>query len=134
MKNLIGAALLAGLSAVIAMAQPQKPADDSALLVGDWKGDSICKIRPGICHDEKALYRVKKGDAADHYAIDVYKIIDSEPQQIGSVACTYAASKHELSCATPILHLVLQGKSLKGTMNLPDGTVARQISLKKDGA
>src|SRR5215467_8936657 len=28
--------------------------------VGDWRGDSICQVRPSACHDEDSLYHVTK--------------------------------------------------------------------------
>src|SRR5262249_36516343 len=123
----------AGISAA---AQTTKPAqDDSALLVGDWRGDSICVVRPSACHDEKALYHVKKPDSQPNtYSILADKIVDGKPEYMGTIDCTYAPEKHALTCNTPklVLHLTLQGKSLNGTMNLPDGTLWRNITLRHD--
>ena len=36
-----------------------KPAGDS-IVVGDWRGDSICVVRERACHDEDSLYHVTR--------------------------------------------------------------------------
>src|SRR5690242_14921473 len=124
MKNciLLTAFVASLLGSVSATAQAGKPAAVDAALVGDWRGDSICTVRPSACHDEKALYRVKKqGKEPDRYAIDGYKIVDGKPEFMATIECTYAPQKHELACSTPVvLHLILSDKGLNGTMNKPD--------------
>lgn len=116
-------------------AQSAKPGGDEAVLAGDWRGDSICQIRPGICHDEKALYRVKaRADSPHGYTLDACKMVDGKPELMGSTECTYAPEKRVLTCSTPkiVLNLTPDGKGLNGTMNLPDGTVARKLTLRHD--
>ena len=115
-------------------AQAGKPSPEAAL-VGDWRGDSICVVHPSACHDEKALYRVKAGTGSPRgYTLDAYKIVDGKPDFMGDMECSYATEKRELTCSTPKLavHLVLDGKSLNGTMNLSDGTLWRNITLQRD--
>jgi hypothetical protein len=48
--------------------------------------------------------------------------------------CSFAPEKHVVTCSTPklVLHLSPNGKNLDGTMNLPDGTVWRNITLHRD--
>jgi hypothetical protein len=121
----------------IASAQSAKPAADSSALVGDWRGDSICVVRPSACNDEKALYHFKKlGDQPNRFSLQADKIVNGQAEEMGAMECSYAPEKHALTCSTPklVLHLTLKGKNLDGTMNLSDGTLWRNISLKKDGA
>ena len=135
MKPPILALLVVVVAACVpAASQTGKPADDSALLVGDWRGDSICVVRPSACHDEKALYHVKKREGLNAYSLQADKIVDGKPEMMGTAECTYAPEKRVLTCTRPnlVLQLTPQNKSLSGTMNLPDGTVWRNISLKKD--
>src|SRR4029077_16651364 len=104
-------------------------------LVGDWRGDSICVVHPSACHDEKALYHLKATPGSDHhYSLDADKIVDGKPEFMGSMECSYATEKRSLTCSTPKLsvHLVLDGRSLNGTMNLSDGTLWRNITLQHD--
>lgn len=138
MKDPIRAMLfLAGIVATVT-AQSTKPApDDSALLVGDWRGDSICVVRPSACNDEKALYHFKQiGGQPNRFSLQADKIVNGQAEEMGTMECSYAPEKHAVTCSTPrlVLHLTLKGKGLDGTMNLSDGTLWRNISLKKDGA
>jgi hypothetical protein len=125
----------AGAAAMIASAQEAKGNTAEPALVGDWRGDSICVVRPSACHDEKALYRISKtGNLPNHYSIEGDKIVDGKPEYMGTFECTYAPEKRALACSTPklLLHLTLDGKNLNGTMNLRDGTVWRNITLRHD--
>ena len=118
-----------------APAQTAKPEADA--LVGDWRGDSICVVRPSACNDEKALYHFKQlGGLPNRFSLQADKIVNGQAEEMGTMECSYAAEKHAVTCSTPrlVLHLTLKGKNLAGTMNLADGTLWRNISLKKDGA
>jgi hypothetical protein len=119
-----------------AIAQSPEPEHGEGALVGDWRGDSICMVRPSACNDEKALYHFKKMDAPNRFLVQADKIVNGQAVEMGTMECDYAPEKHALTCSTPklVLHLTLKGKALDGTMNLPDGTLWRNISLKKDGA
>lgn len=105
-------------------------------LVGDWRGDSVCVVRPSACVDEKALYHVKKLGQTDRYSLQADKIENGQPINMGTVDCAYAPEKQALTCELPkgAIHLALHGTRLEGTMNLPDGTLWRNISLEKDPA
>jgi hypothetical protein len=117
---------------IIAVAIATTTADDA--LVGDWRGDSICVVRPSACVDEKALYHVKKLGQPDHYSMQADKIVNGEPVNMGTTDCVFASEKKRLTCELPkgVIHLALRGTQLEGTMNLADGTLWRNISLSKD--
>jgi len=117
--------------AVLATA-PSQIADDA--LVGDWRGDSICVVRPSACVDEKALYHVKKLGQPDRYSMQADKIVNSEPVNMGTTDCVFAREKQTLTCELPkgAIHLALRGTHLDGSMNLADGTLWRNISPVKD--
>jgi hypothetical protein len=138
MKDLIRTTvLLAGVVATTAIAQSPKPASDDRALVGDWRGDSICVVRPSACNDEKALYHFKQiGGQPNRFSLQADKIVNGQAEEMGTMECSYAPEKHAVTCSTPrlALYLTLKGNSLDGTMNLTDGTLWRNISLKKDGA
>lgn len=107
-------------------------ADDA--LAGDWRGDSICIVRPSACVDEKTLYHVKKLDQPNHYSMQADKIVNGERVNMGTSDCVFAPEKRMLTCELPtgVIHLALRGTRLEGTMNLADGTLWRNISLAKD--
>ena len=135
MKDRILALLITAVFACVPAGSQTGAVDESAL-VGDWRGDSICVVRPSACNDEKALYRVKKREGLNAYSVQADKIVDGKPVEMGTMECTFAPEKHQLTCSTPrlVLNLTLSGKKLGGTMNLRDGTVWRNINLKKDEA
>lgn len=119
---------------IIAVSLATTTADNA--LVGNWRGDSICAVRNSTCADEKALYHVKKLGQPDHYSLQGDKIVNGEPINMGTVDCVFTSEKAMLACELPkgAIHLNLNGTRLEGTMNLPDGTLWRNISLKKDSA
>jgi hypothetical protein len=119
---------------IIAVAIATTPADDA--LVGNWRGDSTCLVRPSACVDEKSLYRIKKLDQPNHYSVQGDKIVNGQPVNMGTFDCVFAPEKQELSCQLPkgAVHLALRGTRLKGAMSLADGTLWRNISLGKDSA
>jgi hypothetical protein len=108
--------------------------DDSALL-GDWHGDSICQVHGSACNDEKALYHFKKlGDQPNRFSVEADKIVNGEAVPMGTIECSFAPEKHAVSCSTPkfTIQLTLNGRSLRGTMTLADGTLWRNITLRHD--
>src|SRR5215472_6999398 len=85
-------------------AQTGKPVqDESALLVGDWRGDSICQVRPSACNDEKALYRFKKlGNQPNRFSLDAFKVVNGEAVLMGDpIECSFAPEKHTVTCSAP---------------------------------
>ncbi len=116
------------------IAQTGQSSAEERTLIGDWRGDSICVVRESACHDEKALYHVKKSDQPGRFLIQADKIVDGKPVNMGTVDCTYSPERHVLSCefAKGKLSLKLEGARLEGSMNLLDGTLWRNIKLKKD--
>ena len=119
---------------IIAVALATTTANDP--LVGDWRGDSICVVGNSTCVDEKALYHVKKLDQPDRYSMQADKIVNGEPVNMGTIDCVFARKEQTLTCKLPkgVIHLTLNGTHLQGTMNLPDGTLWRNISLEKESA
>lgn len=133
--NIRSILLLSTALAATSSAQTAKPDNDT--LVGDWRGDSVCVVRPSACNDEKALYHIKQlGGQANHFSVRADKIVNGQAVEMGDMECGYAPEQHLLTCSTPklVLHLTLKSNRLNGTMNLADGTLWRNISLKKDGA
>ena len=117
--------------------KPESGKADEQQLVGDWRGDSICMVRPSACNDEKALYHFKQlGGQPNRFSLQADKIVNGQAEEMGTMECSYAPEKHAVTCSTQrlTLHLKLDGKNLDGTMNLANGTLWRKINLKKDGA
>jgi hypothetical protein len=125
------------LTVISPYAQKESAQPDSKALVGDWRGDSVCVVRPSACNDEKALYHIKQlADQPNHFSVQADKVVNGQAEEMGTMECSYGLEKHALTCSTPklVLHLTLKSNRLDGTMNLSDGRLWRNISLKKDGA
>jgi len=113
-----------------------KPANNNDVLpLGDWRGDSICVVRESACHDEKALYHVKRLPAKPGwFSLQGDKIVDGKPEMMGTGECSYDAEKHVLHCelGRGSVHLTVTGDKMEGAMLLTDKTLWRKITLKKD--
>jgi hypothetical protein len=122
------------IAAVLATTQSPNTAGDA--LVGNWRGNSNCLVRPSACVDEKSLYHIKKLDQPNHYSVQGDKIVGGRPVDMGTVDCVFSSEKQALTCELPkgAIHLELHGAHLEGTMNLADGTLWRKINLEKDPA
>jgi hypothetical protein len=109
------------------------PPDDS-VVVGDWRGDSICVVRKSACHDEDSLYHVTRlVEKPGWFSMKLDKIVDGKPVTMGTVECSYDSAKQTLSCefARGAFRFTIQGNKMEGSMTLTDGSLWRKISLKK---
>ena len=71
------------------------PGPDS-LLLGTWKGTSICQVKNSPCHDEVVVYHISKGKAPDAYDILANKIVNGAEEEIGVLPCTWNESSGQL--------------------------------------
>ncbi len=112
-------------------------ADDgkgSDAVVGDWRGESLCQVKPSACHDEDSLYhftRIEKKPG--WFSLKADKIVDGQPVTMSTIECSYDGEDRSLECSFPkgVLQFEVQDNVMQGTMKLPDGTLWRKLSLKK---
>jgi hypothetical protein len=135
MKSLISLALLLALAVSIFSTAlvAQKPSNEISP-VGDWRGDSICQVRPSACHDEDALYHVTAiPGKPGQFSMQADKIVDGKPQNMGNADCTYDTKQRILACnlGRASLEFSVTEKTMSGAMFLPDKTRWRNINLKK---
>jgi len=107
-------------------------AADRSPVLGDWRGSSICLVKPSACHDEEALYHVRA--AADgKLSMQADKIVNGKPEEMGTADCSYNASNNLLRCsfARGYVDLTLKGEALDGAMFLMDKTRWREIKLQR---
>ena len=75
----------------------QKVSDNiDSLLIGIWKGTSICQLKNSPCHDENVVYHISKKAGADSFYIDAMKIINGKEEEMGILAFVYNKKKHQL--------------------------------------
>lgn len=72
-------------------------ANIDTLLVGKWKGTSICQMKNTRCKDEIAVYYISKGKEPGTFNIDGRKVVDGVEQEMGILICTYDKKTSQLT-------------------------------------
>ena len=108
---------------------------EESRLAGTWRGNSLCVEKGTACHDEIAVYRIaaipgKPGTVM----VSGGKVVDGKEIVMGTGEGRYDSAKRTLSIELPrgIITLKADGDKLEGTYVLPDKTVLRRITLKKE--
>ena len=115
-------------------AQSQTASPDDSIVVGDWRGNSICLVRESACRDEDSLYHVTRlPEKPGWFSMKLDKIVDGKPVTMGTEECSYDSTKKSLLCEFPrgVMRFAIQGDKMEGTMTLAGGTLWRKITLKK---
>ena len=111
--------LLFGFS-VTSPAQNKLSHDDS-LLIGTWKGTSICQVRPSACNDEIAAYHITRDSSPNIYHMVLNKVVNGAEEYMGE-------SDYSLDTAKKILRSVNEKYKIIMTFHLKgdkmDGTLA----------
>jgi hypothetical protein len=124
---------VAGFSTEHASAlRDQAASQDSPL--GDWRGMSVCQVRPSGCRDEDSLYHFRTGDAkGGDLQLRAEKIVDGQPVTLGTRPCSRSVSG-QLECRiseSAMLLFDVRGSLMKGVFKMSDGTVWRRLSLQR---
>jgi hypothetical protein len=128
------------LLAVALGASAQTAAQDAAAIVGTWRGTSVCVdlVAHPACHDEFVVYEVT-GPAADGTVrLQADKIVEGKREAMGELSFAFARdtgtwiADFERPRMRGRWSLRIDGTTMAGTLaSLPDGKVARRVSLKK---
>jgi hypothetical protein len=76
--------------------QEIRNANDS-LLIGTWKGTSICQVRPSPCNDEIAVYHITRGAKPNTYHMVMNKVINEKEEEMGLLDYNFDVAKQTLS-------------------------------------
>jgi hypothetical protein len=108
---------------------------ETATLIGDWKGTSLCQARPGRCHDEVVVYHIKPSANVKHgYTLSADKVINGELEDMGKLNCTFDPAASVLEChyrPEDLWSFKLEGDKLTGTLVIPDNLLLRKVSVKR---
>lgn len=120
-----------GLVCVAAAQQPKSP------VLGTWKGESLCQVKPSACHDEVVVYKIKaSSEKKDTFTIKADKIVNGERQWMGDLECTSADSSRGLTCELDnkkgVWSFNVRGDTMTGTLKLADGTLFRKVSVRRE--
>ena len=131
---MIGVILAASVfSSAVTGVQNHSPAKEASP-VGDWRGMSVCQVRPSACHDEDSLYHVRSVAGKDGaFELQADKIVEGRPVTMGTSPCTVGSDRRLVCTVTKGTTLVFDVSSdeMRGSMKMADGTVWRKITLKR---
>lgn len=101
------------------------------LLIGTWKGTSICQIKNSPCHDETVVYYISKNRGVDTFYINASKIVNGVEEEMGILPFVYNKKTNQLtSTAYGIWTFNIEGDKLEGTL-LFRGDLYRKIKIYK---
>jgi hypothetical protein len=129
----IGLSLISSLNI---LAQDKLSTDDS-LLIGTWKGTSICQVKSSPCHDEVAAYHITKADKPNTYYMLMNKVVDGKEEEMGMTDYSFDVASKTLTShdakrgATWTFYL--KGSNMDGTL-VYENKVYRIIKLSKTGS
>lgn len=132
MKTFILIAIFGMTAVAHGWVSPRKQAGNIADLVGDWRGTSLCQVRPSACSDERVVYHFSNPQAGK-ITVSADKIVDAKVVNMGSSVWTYDESARLLSWQMPrgVWKLTVNGDSMDGTLTGADNTVFRKVHLQK---
>jgi hypothetical protein len=67
-----------------------------SLLIGVWKGTSLCQIKRSPCHDEQVVYHISKGDNANEFKLQANKVVQGAEEEMGTLIGTFNSKQKEL--------------------------------------
>lgn len=122
-----------GLMAVLAGGCRASAVTDVAALAGTWRGRSLCAVKPSPCHDETVVYRIARAAAPKTVSITMNKIVDGKELVMGKADCHLDGAR-SLVCPFPrgAFRFDVDGRVMRGTVALPDGTVFRRIEVRRN--
>lgn len=104
-----------------------------SLLVGVWKGTSLCQQKNSPCHDEQVVYHISKGDQANAFIIQANKIVQGKEEEMGALPGVFDQRKGELVCMprpNSIWTFKLNGQKMDGVLYV-NGALYRIVALTK---
>jgi hypothetical protein len=108
---------------------------DDTLIIGTWKGTSICQVKDSPCHDEMAAYHISKGDKAGTYRFVMNKVVNGKEEDMGALDYSYDAAAGTLTHLDTLRKIIwkfkVKGKTMEGTL-FYKGQLYRIIKLNKE--
>jgi len=122
-------------SLIYCAASPAQLNAGADAVAGVWRGHSVCMVKNSPCHDEVNVYRVSIiPEKPGVFFVSGNKVVDGKEEVMGTGEWTYNSGTHLLTYEFPrgVFRLKVEGEKMEGDLKLPDGTLYRQIFLKKD--
>jgi len=99
--------------------------------LGDWRGMSVCQVKPSGCRDEDSLYHFTLAGSEIQLRAD--KIVDGKAVTMGTSPCVRRAAG-PLECRvseSATLSFDVHGDVMDGVFKMKDGTVWRKLTLRR---
>ena len=100
---------------------------DVAAVVGTWRGESLCTVKPSACHDEEVVYHFARGAGRPRSRGRRTSSSAASSENMGTIECTVAADVVSCPIEKGVFRFVIDGKQLTGTLTLTDGQLFRRI-------
>ena len=108
---------------------------NDSLIIGTWKGTSLCQVKDSPCHDEIAMYHIMKGNQSGVYRFVMNKVVDGKEEDMGEIDYTYDAAAGTLTnideARKIIWKFTVKDKAMEGTL-FYKGRLYRIIKLAKE--
>ena len=129
--------LFTSCSPLMAQADAQPDLKDAVkdVISGVWRGHSVCMVKSSPCRDEENVYRISAVHGKPNiYFVSGDKIVSGEEVVMGTGEWKYETATHVLEYVFPngVFRLKVDGDKMEGDLKLPDGTLYRQIWLKRE--
>jgi hypothetical protein len=110
--------------------------NNDSLLIGTWKGTSICQVKPSPCHDEINVYHVTKGEKPNTFHVVANKIVNGKEEDMGDFDFVFNPSDSTLFFHSVeykfSIKFIIKVDSMEGALTKDDNTLYRIIKLKKE--
>jgi hypothetical protein len=83
---------------LLLMSAPVLSTAQTNTIIGEWRGTSICQQRNSSCNDETVVYKITSINQKDSFAFAAYKIINGNPDFMGTLNFKYNAQAQTLEC------------------------------------
>jgi len=101
------------------------------LLIGVWKGSSICQIKNSPCHDETVVYYISKKPGIDTFYINGNKIVNGVEEEMGILPFTLNKKTNQIvSTSYGLWTFTIKERKMEGTL-VSKGALYRIINLTK---
>lgn len=101
------------------------------LIIGVWKGSSICQIKNSPCHDETVVFYISKKTGIDTFYINGNKVVNGVEEEMGILPFTLNKETNQLiSTSYGLWTFTIKQRKIEGTL-VVNGALYRILNLTK---
>jgi hypothetical protein len=102
--------------------------------VGDWRGSSLCQVRPSPCNDEVFVYHISALPGRNAYRMVMNKVVAGKEETMATLDASFdpasgnlRATSYDRAHRPGYWVLTVRGAYLSGTLTTSDGVIFRRI-------